>query len=142
MYENVKTVNEGGFSNTVLGFLKGVLIASLFTLAVFLLSAVILSYTSMPESAIGYISYVTQAIGATISGFIPAKKTGVKGLVTGGVSAFLYMLILWLISSLAADGFYFGKHVITMFILSLVFGALGGIMGVNFKGTNSNKKKR
>lgn len=142
MYENVKTVNDGSFSYTALGFLKGVLFAALFTLAVFLLSAVFLSYTPMPESAIPYISFVTQVIGAAISGFIPAKRAGVKGLVTGGVSALLYMLILWLISSLAADGFFMGKHVLTMFLLSLASGALGGILGVNFKDTNSNKKKR
>jgi len=142
MYENVKTVNDSSSFNTALAFLKGVLFAALFTLAVFMLSAVVLSYTSLPESAIPYITLATQAIGSVISGFIPARKTGTKGLITGGISALLYMLILWLVSSLAADGFYFGKHVITMFALSLVFGAFGGISGVNFKDTNSNKKKR
>ncbi len=142
MYENVKTVSDGSFFSTALGFLKGALIAALFTLAVFLLAAVILSYTPLPEDAIPYISFITQVIGAIISGFVPAKRAGVKGLVTGGASALLYMLTLWLISSLAADGFFMGRHVLTMFLLSLVFGALGGILGVNFKDTNSNKKKR
>lgn len=142
MYENVKTVNEGSLSFTALGFLKGALIAALFTLAVFALSAVILSYTPLSEGAIPYISFAAQIIGSAIAGFIPAKRAGVKGLITGGVSALLYMLILWLISSLVADGFFVSKHVITMFLLSLVFGALGGITGVNFKDTNNNKKKR
>ncbi len=142
MYENVKTVSEGSVSSTAGAFLKGILVASILTFVIFALFSVVLSYTPLPESAIPYIVFITQGIGSLIAGFIPAKKAGVKGLVTGSVSALLYMLILWLISSLLSDGFYVNSHVLTMFIVSLVFGALGGITGVNFKDSNTNKKKR
>lgn len=142
MYENVKTVSGGSISSTVSAFLKGVLIATLVTLVIFAIFSLVLSYTPLPESAIPYIVFITQGIGSAIAGFIPAKKAGVKGLITGGLSAFLYMLILWLVSSLLSDGFYVNSHVLTMFLLSLIFGALGGITGVNFKDSNTNKKKR
>ena len=142
MYENVKTVSEGGASSTVSAFLKGILIASVLTFVIFALFSVILSYTPLSEGAIPYIVFITQGIGAFIAGFIPAKRAGVKGLVTGSLSALLYMLILWLISSLLADGFYVNSHVLTMLLVSLVLGALGGITGVNFKDSNTNKKKR
>ena len=142
MYENVKTVGDGGISSTVSAFLKGVMIASLITFVIFALFSLALSYTPLPESAIPYIVFITQGIGSILAGFIPAKKAGVKGLVTGSISALLYMLILWLVSSLSSDGFYVNSHVLTMFIVSLIFGALGGITGVNFKDSNTNKKKR
>lgn len=142
MYENVKIVDGGGVSSAALGFLKGVLIAALITLVIFSLAALILSYTPLPESAIPYITFGTQIIGSLISGFIPAKRAGTKGLLTGGLSALIYMLIIWLVSSLASDGFYMGSHILTMFLVSLASGALGGIMGVNFKSSNNNKKKR
>ncbi len=142
MYENVKTVGDGGISSTVSAFFKGVMIASLITFVIFALFSLALSYTPLPESAIPYIVFITQGIGSILAGFIPAKKAGVKGLVTGSISALLYMLILWLVSSLLSDGFYVNSHVLTMFIVSLVFGALGGITGVNFKDSNTNKKKR
>lgn len=142
MYENVKTVSDGDISSTVSAFFKGILIASLITFVIFALGSLVLSYTPLPENAIPYIVFITQGIGAFIAGFIPAKKAGVKGLVTGGISALLYMLILWLVSSLLSDGFYVNSHVLTMFLLSLIFGALGGITGVNFKDSATNKKKR
>lgn len=142
MYENVKTVSEGTASSTAYAFLKGVMIASVLTFVIFALFSVVLSYTPLPESAIPYIVFATQIIGAFVAGFIPAKRAGVKGLITGSVSALLYMLILWLISSLLSDGFYVNSHVLTMFLVSLIFGALGGITGVNFKDSATNKKKR
>lgn len=142
MYENVKTVSESSASSTVSAFLKGILIASILTFVIFALFSVILSYTPLPEDAIPYIVFITQGAGSILAGFIPAKRAGVKGLITGGISALLYMLILWLISSLLSDGFYVNSHVLTMFLVSLIFGALGGITGVNFKDSNTSKKKR
>ena len=142
MYENVKTEKLSPVSGVFASVLKGILLAGVITFLIFALASVILSYTPLSESAIPYIVFVTQVVGSLTAGFIPAKKAGVKGLLTGAASALLYMLILWLVSSLAKDGFYFNSHVLTMVLLSAVSGALGGIVGVNFKDTNSNKKKR
>lgn len=142
MYENIKTVEAGGFSSSALGFLKGMAIATLLTLIVFGLFAVILSYTPLSEGAIPYITMITQIIGAAVSGYIPAKRVGTRGIVTGALSAFLYMLVIWLIASLVSDGFYIGPHILTMLALSVVSGAAGGIFGVNLKSSNNNKKKR
>lgn len=142
MYENVKTVDGGGFSSAALGFLKGACIAAILTLAVFLAAALILSYTPLPESAIPYIAYIVQIIGAAVSGFIPAKRAGTRGILTGALSGVLYILIIWLVASLSSDGFLLNKHIFTMLAISLVSGALGGILGVNLKSSTNNKKKR
>lgn len=141
MYENIKTVEAGGVS-VALGFFKGAGIALIFTIIAFAVFALILSYTPLPQGAIPYIAFATQVIGAVISGFVPAKRLGTKGLITGSISALLYMLIIWLVASLVSDGFYMGKHILTMFALSLISGACGGIFGVNFKTSDNNKKKR
>lgn len=142
MYENVKTIETGGFSSAVLGFLKGAFVAVIYTLLVFLAAAFVLSYTPLPENAIPYIAYIVQSTGAAISGFLPAKKAGTRGIITGATSGGLYILIIWLIASLFADGITFGSHIITMLIISVISGATGGIFGVNLKNSNNNKKKR
>ncbi len=142
MYENIKSAEAGGFPSVASGFFKGVGIAALFTFLAFAVFALILSYTPLPESTIPYIAFVSHAVGAVMSGFIPARKAGTKGLLTGGVSALLYMLVIWLVASLVSDGFYMGRHILTMFAVSLIFGAIGGILGVNFKASDNNKKKR
>lgn len=141
MYENIKTVEAGGISSAAAGFLKGVLFAAVFTVAVFLIAALILSYTPMSEGTIPYISFVTEFIGAAVAAFVPAKKAGRNGAFTGVICGFLYILFIWLVASLCADGFYIGKHILIMLGLSLIAGAIGGILGVNLKST-TNKKKR
>jgi len=142
MYENVKTVESGGVVSFVTGFLKGAVISVIITLVVFGVFALVLSYTPLSENAICYIAYVTEAVGAFVSGLIPAKKSGKRGILTGVLSGTLYMLIIWLVSSLAADGFYFNSHILTMLLLSAAAGAVGGIVGVNSKSSEINKKKR
>lgn len=142
MYDNVKTVQSGGFTSFILGFLKGAAIAVVLTLVVFLVFAFILSYTPLSESAIVYIAYITEIIGALVAGFIPAKRAGTKGMLTGALSGFLYILIIWIIASLAADGFFIGRHILTMVAISVVAGAIGGISGVNTGTSVNNKKKR
>ena len=142
MYDNVKTVQSGGFTSFILGFLKGAAIAVVLTLVVFLVFAFILSYTPLSESAIVYIAYITEIIGALVAGFIPAKRAGTKGMLTGALSGFLYILIIWIIASLAADGFFIGRHILTMVVISVVAGAIGGISGVNTGTSVNNKKKR
>ncbi len=142
MYENIKAQELSPVSGTAFAFLKGVLISSVLTLLIFTLSAVLLSYTPMSESASPYIVFVTHILSSFVAGFIPAKRAGTKGLITGSLSALLYMAIVWLVSSLASDGFYINTHVLTMFLIAILSGAAGGITGVNFKDTVSNKKKR
>ena len=142
MYDNVKTVQSGGFTSYVLGFFKGAAIGVALTLAVFLVFAFVLSYTPLDEGAIVYIAYVTEILGAAVAGFIPAKRAGTKGLITGALCGFLYILIIWIIASLAADGFFFTRHIFTMLGMSVAAGAAGGIFGVNTKSSVSNKKKR
>lgn len=142
MYENIKMQEIKPVSGTAAAFLKGVLIAAALTFLIFALSAVLLSYTPMTEGAIPYIAFATQILASFVSGFFPAKRAGTKGLITGSLSALIYMLIVWLAASLAADGFYVNSHVLTMFLTGILSGAVGGITGVNFKDTVSNKKKR
>ena len=140
MYENVKTVEPVGMAGVVTGFLKGASISVIFTLVVFLVFALLLSYTPLAEESIPYISFITEGLGAAIAGFVPAKKTGRNGVITGAVCGILYILIIWIVSMLTSDGLVFSPHVLIMAIISVVMGAIGGILGVNLK--PKNKKKR
>lgn len=142
MYDNVKSVESGGFASFALGFLKSMAISVVLTLGVFLIFAIILSYTPLGEEAIVYIAYITEIAAALVAGFIPAKRAGTKGLLTGAVSGFLYILIIWIVASLASDGFFMGSHILTMAGLSVIAGAIGGIFGVNTRSSVSNKKRR
>ena len=141
MYENVKTVDEGGIFSFLTGFAKGLLIAILITVVVFLVSAVLLSYTSLPEDSIPVISTTVKLIGALIAGFVPAKRSGTRGIITGAVSGFLYILIIFITALLTTQESVFGMDILTTALLCVLSGALGGIFGVNLR-PKDNKKKR
>ncbi len=141
--EKIKTAEVPvGALAVVKGFFKGVLIAAGATVVIFAVCALVLAYTDVSESAIPVISLMVEMLGALISGYQTAKGSGAKGFLTGLVSGIAYILIIWVIAALAGNGFYFGKHFFTMFALSALGGATGGILGVNLRSGKSNKRKR
>ncbi len=142
MYENIKTVESGGLPLFFTGFLKGAVVALAVTTIVFFVFALLLSYTPLGEDSIRYIVYITEAVGAFLAGITPARKLRRKGILTGSLCGIMYIAIIWVISSLIADGFYFNLHVAIMLITSLLAGALGGIVGVNAKSSDNNRKKK
>lgn len=142
MYENIKTVESGDLPLFFTGFLKGTLVALAVTVSVFFIFALLLSYTGLSEDSVRYIAYITEAVGAFLAGIAPAKKIRRKGILTGSLCGVLYMVIIWTVSSLISDGFYFNLHVLIMLLTSLASGALGGIVGVNIKNSDNNRKKK
>lgn len=143
VHENIKTVSSpGAVYAWGGGFVRGVLFAVAFTLVIFLVFACILAYTAASESLIPLIATVTEAAGALFAGFSAAKKRGNQGFLSGVLAGLGYMALIWLIASLAGDGFSFGRHSLLMLLLSAVGGAVGGILGVNLKSGRTNKRKR
>lgn len=141
MYENVKTVDDGGVISFFTGFLKGIIYAILFTVVVFLISAILLSYTSLPEDSIPVISTAVKLIGAAVSGFVPAKRSGNRGIITGAASGLLYILIIVITAALTTQESVFGMNVLTTALLCILSGALGGIFGVNLHPKQTQKKR-
>ena len=140
MYENVKKVEQEGAIGRGIGFLKGALVAAIFTAVVFFVFALLLSYTPMGEEAIPYIALITEGAGAGIAGFFAAKRAGRSGALTGVLCALFYVLIIWLIASVTVDAMFFAPHIFILAGISVLTGAAGGILGVNLK--SNNKKKR
>ena len=141
MYENVKTVDDGGVLSFFTGFIRGLLFALLFTVVVFLVSAILLSYTSLPEDAIPVISTATKLIGACVSGFVPTRRSGNRGIITGAVSGLLYILIIVITAALTTQEQFFGMNVLITALLCVLSGALGGIFGVNLRPKQTQKKR-
>ena len=142
MYENIKTVESGDLPTFFKGFLKGTALAITVTTIVFFIFALLLSYTALGEDSVRYVVYITEAIGAFLAGIVPAGKIRRRGLLTGSLCGVLYMAVIWIVASLISDGFYFNLHVAIMLITSLLAGALGGIVGVNAKNSDNNRKKK
>lgn len=111
--------------------LKGLIISFLLTIiSVFIFSAV-LTYTNIPESYTFPVLIFITAISILIGSSISTIKISKNGIQTGGAIGLIYILTLYLISSLTETGFMVNVNTIILIISSIVAGMLGGIVGVN-----------
>ena len=116
---------------------SGVMIAYAITCIVFIGYAMLLTYTSITEKDIGLVVTITTIVSALVAGFDAAKGAKEKGWFWGIVAGLLYAVILLAIGTWVSKGFLFDARSLSLLILSLAGGGLGGVLGINLK----SKKK-
>lgn len=87
---------------------------------------------SIPIGSLSYIVLIPVAIGVFLGGYIAAMIAGSKGLITGLCCAGAVFLCLFLIGLCSGSG-EIGVMTAARLLTAAVFGALGGIKGVNRK---------
>lgn len=111
---------------------KGFLISIILSLFFIFLYAVILVNTDIQESTINpvimIITGVSVLIGSSISSLRIRKNGILNGICVGG----LYIISLYILSSIALCGFYFNISSVIMILIGMILGAVGGVIGVNF----------
>ena len=128
------TTNQApaGNNGVLYGMLYGLIPALFFTAAAFLVCAVLLTYTDISESFIAPFSLAVTVISSFFAGFKTASKAEQKGILWGALSAGIYIIIVLLIIMLP-----YGENM-SLFralsiVLSVISGAVGGILGINTK---------
>ena len=110
---------------------KGSGTAIIISLILLLIYAILLTYTNISETTmipvVITISGVSILIGSTISS-IKIKK---QGMLNGALVGVIYVLFIYLLSSILMTGFEINTKSIIMMIVSTIAGMLGGIIGVN-----------
>jgi len=94
------------------------------------LFAFILQFTSLSDSHLPLVSYIVTAISLLTGGYQAGKKAGEKGWYYGGIIGLIYGIILAAVSYLGFN-LAFNLRNITILLLSFLFAAFGGIIGVN-----------
>ena len=113
--------------------LLGILLSYMITFPIFVIFAIVLTYTSFPERFISPLVLIATISSILMAGTIATRKLKSKGWLNGGVVGFFYMLVLYLLSSIIFQDFTINGHVITMVIIGLLTGSIGGIIGINFQ---------
>jgi putative membrane protein (TIGR04086 family) len=100
-----------------------------------LIFSMLLRFTSVTENSLTYVFMAASFISIFIGGFISGGKGQKQGLLLGGGTGLLYMLIVFLFQYLGQDSLFTVKQWIyhACFILTAM---MGGVLGVNI---NSNK---
>ena len=112
--------------------LKGIGIGLGITCIVFVICALILTYTNVSDAYIGIVSTVCTAVSALAAGFIWSKAYGKKGLFIGIAAGLIYGVILLAISLIAGGG-PLSLGTLTCLVVAAAGGGIGGVLGVNTK---------
>jgi putative membrane protein (TIGR04086 family) len=111
--------------------LKGIGFSYLITIPLFLIFALILSSTSYPEKLIMPAVSIITIISLIVAGSISTRNLKSRGWLNGAIVGFLYILILYIIGSIACGNFSITRYVWTMALIGVLAGAIGGILGIN-----------
>ncbi len=124
------------------GVVKGLIVSYIITLPTFAIFALILTYSNYPEKMISPVVVVATLVSVVVAGSTATRNVKSKGWLNGGIVGFVYMLILYLISSIAYRDFSVNVDMIVMMAIGLLAGAIGGIIGINYKKSSRVKSRR
>lgn len=132
-----KTINQNSFfiACPITAVLKNVMISYGISLILFLIFAFLITYTNISYNIISPVSIAITLIGILIASILSGRKSSEKGWLTGCITGFIYMIILYIIGSIIFKNPGISSNGIIMIIAGILSGALGSIIGIN------NKKK-
>lgn len=112
---------------------KGVTISFLFTVIALLIFSVLLVYTNLSEETIKPVIITLTGISILLGSSIGTKKLKKNGIINGGLIGGIYILSLYILSSVMNSSFNLNFSSIIMVLVGMICGILGGIIGVNSK---------
>ena len=128
-----KVLDNANYNSNMFIIIKGIVISFITTLvAIFILSAV-LTYSNLSEELISPNIITITALSILIGTSISTIKLSKNGILYGGVIGLIYMLFLYIVSSITSVGFGLNPQSIIMIIASIIAGMIGGIVGINIK---------
>lgn len=133
IHSSRKTEKMPAANSTGICFLRGMGIAFAITCIIFIGFGILLTYTSLSEESLPMVSLICTAISAAAAGHDWAACRKKKGLIWGALAGVVYAVLLYLITSLAADSFSLALSGIMTLAVAAAAGAIGGILGVNRK---------
>ena len=120
-------------NKTIKNIMKGTGIALITTVLLLLIFSIILTYTNIDEKVINPVIMIVTAISILLGSSLGNIKIKKNGLINGGIIGAIYIITIYLISSILNWKFSLNIQSIFMIIIAIVFGILGGILGVNRK---------
>jgi putative membrane protein (TIGR04086 family) len=111
------------------------------TVPALLVLAGILAFTDFPEKYTTFAVLIATLTGLLAAGF----KTGVlnqkNGVLKGTLCGLLYMVILYMASSIVYKDFMLNSRAVIMILAGILAGAAGSIIGMNRKAKPANRYK-
>lgn len=117
----------------IVSMIKGIGIAYFITIPLFMVFAFFLTYMDFPEKLLSTTVIITTLISLIVAGWSSTCKVRSRGWLNGGIIGLVYMAILFIASSVAYRDCTINSHVIIMFVIGMITGSIGGILGINLR---------
>ncbi len=129
----MENINNEETSKKLLRIFKGSVISIVVTIISLIILAAILTYTNLKEDTIKPVIIIISAISILIGSSITTLRMKKNGLISGALIGAIYIMIIYIFSSIMNANFSLNISSIIMLICSILAGMLGGIIGINLK---------
>jgi len=129
--EKLTTISDAGSRINALA--SGTLAAFAITCTVLIGYAMLITYSTLTGENIPLIVTLTCLVSVIVSGFDAAKGAPSRGWLWGIIAGAIYAVILVSIGIWVNRGFVVDTRTLTLIILSVAGGGLGGVLGINLK---------
>lgn len=133
--ENILKANivaeESEMKKKVMAIIKGCLFAIILSVILLTIYALLLVNTTISENTMMPVVLTITGISILMGGTISSRKMKKNGLIYGAVVGFVYVLILYVASSISMVGFSLSANSFIMLGVGVITGIIGGIIGVN-----------
>ncbi|MBO5004033.1 MAG: TIGR04086 family membrane protein [Clostridia bacterium] len=126
------SMNKVNLNNNIIKVIKGSIISFLISVLLLFIFASLLVYTSIQETTIKPVVIIISIVSILIGSSLSSIKIKKNGIINGALVGLIYILTLYVLSSIAFMGFSFNIYSIIMIIGAILSGMIGGIIGVNF----------
>ncbi|SDK56384.1 TIGR04086 family membrane protein [Natronincola ferrireducens] len=112
---------------------KGLIRGYVLSLILFLLSGILITYTSLGEGIIPILTSVIMILSIAYASIYTAVHTKKRGWLQGAVIGLIYILILIIFSKVFITDYIIDTSVYYRVIIGIVTGVIGGMIGINLK---------
>lgn len=123
--------NKLELNKNIVRVVKGSFIAIIVSIILLLIYASLLTYTNISEETMTPVVIIISGISILIGSTISSMKIKKQGMVNGALVGLIYILFIYILSSMLLTGFTINIKTMIMMIVGTVAGMIGGIVGVN-----------
>ena len=131
--KKMEDITKEKSNSNLIKIIKGSSIAIVLSLIFLTIYAAILSFTSVSETTMVPVVLVLTGISILIGSSMSSISIKKQGIINGGLVGLIYVLFLYIVSSIAGIGFGLNMNAIIMLIVGVITGMIGGVIGVNIK---------
>lgn len=123
--------NKLELNKNIVCVLKGSVFAIAISLILLLVYAGLLTFTDISEATMTPVVITISGISILIGSSISSLKIKKQGMLNGALVGLIYIMFIYILSSILLAGFAIDTNSIIMIAVSVGTGMIGGIIGVN-----------